>query len=352
METYLFTGTITTRQPLAYSPPDHQDRKDRRSLLPRMTIPTASGPMSTVFVSGSTIRGKLRHACADVCLEREAARKEPVDYERYLELKVGGVKGSSDEERVGLRERAEFLEAEPFMDLFGAGSSRIGWIHSRLDVGAAIPPEQIEPIVLKGVRRDATMDPVLLEVLDADEIDKVLKGLEANRTRSRKEAEAKNIKRQIAQKKKAGRAEDTAELERSLEEAKQAVRKARNEQSEIIGSDVSLLLPLPGYEAIPSGTVLNHRMFLKNVSQRQLAIFMAGLARFAEDPRFGAHRAHGCGQVCVEYQVKRIQGASAHPVGAVTIDPDRWDEDESSLSLSGRPEAWLRAWNDPAETSQ
>ena len=76
METYLFTGTITTRQPLAYSPPDHQDRRDRRSLLPKMTIPTASGPMSTVFVSGSTIRGKLRHACADVYLEREAARKE------------------------------------------------------------------------------------------------------------------------------------------------------------------------------------------------------------------------------------------------------------------------------------
>lgn len=352
METYLFTGTITTRQPLAYSPPDHQDRRSNRSLLPRMTIPTAAGPMSTVFVSGSTIRGKLRHACADVYLERAAARKEPVDYERYLELKVGGVKGSSDEERVGLRERVAFLEAEPFMALFGAGSSRIGWIHSRLDVGAAIPDEQIEPIVLKGVRRDATMDPILLDVLDGDEVDKVLKGLEANRTRSRKTEEARSIKRQIAQRKKAGRAEDVAALERSLEEAEQAVRKARDEQSEIIGSDVSLLLPLPGYEAIPSGTVLSHRMFLKHVSQRQLGIFMAGLARFAEDPRFGAHRAQGCGQVCVEYRVKRIRGVFADPVGAVTIDPDRWDADESSLGLSGAPADWLASWNGSAEASQ
>ena len=352
METYLFTGTITTRQPLAYSPPDHQDRRNNRSLLPRMTIPTAAGPMSTVFVSGSTIRGKLRHACADVYLERAAARKEPVDYERYLELKVGGVKGSSDEERVGLRERVAFLEAEPFMDLFGAGSSRIGWIHSCLDVGAAIPDEQIEPIVLKGVRRDATMDPILLDVLDGDEVDKVLKGLEANRTRSRKTEEARNIKRQIAQRKKAGRAEDTAALERSLEEAEQAVRKARDEQSEIIGSDVSLLLPLPGYEAIPSGTVLSHRMFLKHVSRCQLGIFMAGLARFAEDPRFGAHRAQGCGQVCMEYRVKRIRGVSADPVGAVTIDPDRWDADESSLGLSGEPADWLASWNGSDEAPQ
>ena len=262
------------------------------------------------------------------------------------------MKGSSDEERVGLRERVAFLEAEPFMALFGAGSSRIGWIHSRLDVGAAIPDEQIEPIVLKGVRRDATMDPILLEVLDGDEVDKVLKGLEANRTRSRKTEEARSIKRQIAQRKKAGRTEDVAALERSLEEAEQAVRKARDEQSDIIGSDVSLLLPLPGYEAIPSGTVLSHRMFLKHVSQRQLGIFMAGLARFAEDPRFGAHRAQGCGQVCMEYRVKRIRGVSADPVGAVTIDPARWDADESSLGLSGAPADWLASWNGSAEAPQ
>ena len=78
MQTYLFTGTITTRQPLAYSPPDHQDRA-RKSLLPRMTVPTAAGPMNTVFVSGSTIRGKLRHACADVYLEREKQRGRQVD---------------------------------------------------------------------------------------------------------------------------------------------------------------------------------------------------------------------------------------------------------------------------------
>ncbi len=113
MQTFLLTGTITTRQPLAYSPPDHVDR-GKKSLLPRMTVPTAAGPMNIVFVSGSTIRGKLRHACADVYLEREKQQGKQVDYERYLELKVGGVKGSSDEGRVDLRERKAFLEADPF----------------------------------------------------------------------------------------------------------------------------------------------------------------------------------------------------------------------------------------------
>ena len=348
MQTFLLTGTITTRQPLAYSPPDHLDR-GKKSLLPRMTVPTAAGPMNTVFVSGSTIRGKLRHACADVYLEREKQQGKQVDYERYLELKVGGVKGSSDEGRVDLRERKRFLEAEPFMDLFGAGSSGIGWIHSRIDVGAAIPAEPVEPIVLNGVRRDATLDPILLEVLDEDEIGKVLDGMNANRTRSQKASEVRDIRRRIASARKAG--QDTSELDRSLEEAERAVEDAEKAQSDILGSDVSLLLPLPGYEAIPTGTVLNHRMFLKNVSELQLGIFMAGLARFAEDPRFGAHRAHGCGQVCMEYRVKRIEGASARPVGDLSIDPDRWRDDESSLSLSDQLAKRLDAWNASSETA-
>ena len=348
MQTFLFTGTITTRQPLAYSPPDHQDR-GRKSLLPRMTVPTAAGPMNTVFVSGSTIRGKLRHACADVYLERERQQGRQVDYERYLALKVGGVKGSSDEGRVDLRKRREFLEAEPFLDLFGAGSSRIGWIHSRLDVGAAIPAEPVEPIVLNGVQRDATLDPILLEILDDDEIGKVLDGLKANRTRSQKASEVRDIKRRIASARKAG--QEISELEWSLEAAEQAVKDAEKAQADILGSDVALLLPLPGYEAIPSGTVLNQRLFLKNVSEIQLGIFMAGLARFAEDPRFGAHRAHGCGQVCMKYQIKRLDGVDVHPVGDLSIDPDRWHDDESSLSLIGELADWLDAWIASSETA-
>ena len=233
--------------------------------------------------------------------------------------------------------------------MFGAGSSGIGWIHSRLDVGAAIPAEPVEPIVLNGVRRDATLDPILLEILDEDEVGKVLAGMNANRIRSQKASEARDIKRRISSARKAG--QDTLELERSLEEAEQAVEEAEKAQADILGSDVSLLLPLPGYEAIPAGTVLNHRMFLKNVSDVQLGLFMVGLARFAEDPRFGAHRAHGCGQVCMEYRVKRIEGSSAHPVGDLSIDPDRWHDDESSLSLSDQLAKWLGAWNASSETA-
>ena len=342
MDTYLFTGTLITHEPLAYSPPGHRG-PDKRSLLPRMTVPSAAGPMDTVYLSGANIRGAYRHACADVWLERE----DTVALQRFLEVKVGGVKGSAEEPRVGLSERAAYLESDPFLSLFGAGSSPIGWIHGRLDVGGALPDEPTQPIVINGARGDATTDPMLLEVLDADGRAAVLEGLAANRRRSQAAAEIRELTHRIRQGKKAK--QDTTALEGALDAAREAEHDAAEVQSERLGSDVSLLMPLPGYEAIPPGTVLNHRMFFKHVSQAQMALLMGGLERFAEDPRFGAHRAHGCGRVSVAYEVKRLDGARAHPIGTVSIDPDRWTADESSLELSGEPERWLAEWQEGFE---
>ena len=339
MNTYLFTGTLITREPLAYSPPHHRGR-DKRSLLPRMTVPSAAGVLETVYVSGSNIRGKYRHACADVWLERE----ESVVLRRFLECKIGGAKGSAEEVRVGLSARAAYLEGDPFLSLFGAGSSPIGWIHGRLDVGAALPAEPTQPILVNGARGDATTDPSLLEVLDAHEREAVVEGLAANRRRSRAAMEIRELTRRINEQKRA--MQDTTELERELDAAQHNEQDAARTQSECLGSDVSLMLPLPGYEAIPPGTVLDHRMFFRHVAERQMALFMGGLERFAQDPRFGARRAQGCGRVCVTYEVKRLDGTRAHPIGAVSIDPDRWDIDAGSLELSGEPEGWLGEWTE------
>ena len=334
--TYLFTGTITTLEPLAWSPPGHVG-PDKRALLPRMTVPTAAGPVDAIYLGASTIRGRYRHACADVSLERE----RPVSLERYLQSKVGGVKGTARERRVGLLERDAYLQAEPLLSLFGAGASDIGWIHGRLDVGAALPAEPAEPVVMTGTRGDTIRDPVLFEVLNEEERQRVERGLEANGQRGRAAARGRELKRQVARAKRAG--EDDAEPRHALERMRELEEQATREQSEHLGSDVSLLLPLPGYEAIPPGTVLDHRMFFRHVCDAQMQLFMAGLVRFAEDPRFGAHRAHGCGRVRVDYQVRRLDGVHAQIAGDVSIDPHRWDRDGSSLALSGAPARWLEA---------
>ena len=260
--TCLFTGTITTREPLAWSPPGHVG-PDKRALLPRMTVPTAAGPMESAFLGASTIRGRYRHACADRCLERE----RPVSLSRFLELKVGGVKGSAEDRRVDVRERIAFLEGEPVLSLFGAGASPIGWVHGRLDVGTALPSEPIEPVLLNGRRGNATEDPILLDVLDAEEVTRVRGGLDANRRRSRAVAEIRALRQRIARATRAG--EDASELLLELEAARESEDGAARAQCELVGSDVSLLLPLPGYEALPTGTVLSHRMYLRHVSRRR-----------------------------------------------------------------------------------
>ena len=341
MDSYLFTGTITAVAPLACSPPGHRDRH-HCARLPRMAMQSAAGPLDTVFVPGSTIRGTLRHACAAAWLERE----RPVDYRRYLALTVGGVKGGAEERRVGLKARRDFLAREPFLDLFGAGDSPIGWIPSRLEVGAALPVEPAEPVVLNGVRGDAAQDPLLFEVLETRERDRVFEIGEANRRRSQTAGRARALGRELA---RARRSEhDTAALGRRLAEAEREAQAAAEAQVALAGSEVSLQLPLGGYEAIPPGTTLEHRMVLRHVSPVQIGLFMAGLAHFARDPRFGARRAQGCGPVCVEYRVKQIEELAARPVGTVSIDPRRWDDDGGSLALGGAPESWLRAWHDDA----
>ena len=334
---YLFTGSITTAEPLAYSAPYHRGA-DKVARVPRMPVPSATGPMDTAYLSGGTLRGTYRHACADVWL----ARERTVTVQRVLKVKVGGVKGSAEEPRVGLTERAAYLEGDPFLALFGAGSSAVGWIHSRVDVGAALPGEAVQPIRIHGARGDATTDPMLLGVLDETGRAAVLDGLAANRRRSQAAEEGRGLTRRIRQARRAG--QDTAALERELEATREAERAAAGVQSERLGSDVSLLLPLPGYEAIPPGTVLGHRMVFRHVTERQMALFMGGLAHFAEDPRFGAHRAHRCGRVRVDYQVKRLEGTCPQSIGTASIDPQRWDGDGSSLNLIGAPERWLCDW--------
>ena len=53
----------------------------------------------------------------------------------------------------------------------------------------------------------------------------------------------------------------------------------------------------------------------------------------------------------MKYQIKRLDGVDAHPVGDLSIDPDRWRDDESSLSLIGELADWLEAWNASSETA-
>lgn len=120
----------------------------------------------------------------------------------FLELAVGGVKGSGEEPRVDFIERAAYLDGDPFLALFGASRSPIGWIHGSLDVGATLPDERTQPVVLNGVRGDATAKPMLLEAVDADGRATVLEGFAANCRRAQA-AEGRDHARRIREERRA-----------------------------------------------------------------------------------------------------------------------------------------------------
>ena len=42
--------------------------------------------------------------------------------------------------------------------------------------------------------------------------------------------------------------------------------------------------------------------------------------------------------------MRRFDGGTPKSVGTIRIDPDRWDEGDSSLELIGEPGDWLATW--------
>ena len=220
---------------LAYSPPDHQDRRDRRSKLPKMTIPTLPGrcppyssPAAPFEGSSARLRGRY--------LEREAARKEPVDYERYLELKVGGVKGSSDEERVGLRERVGIPRSRAVH-----GPVRRRKLPNRLDPQPPRRRRRHSPRADRTDRPQGGFAGMRRWIPSSSKSGhgrnrQGPEGIGGHRTRQPEGGGSQEHQTTNRTEKESGRAEDTAELERSLEEAEQAVRRPRTSNRKSSGA--------------------------------------------------------------------------------------------------------------------
>lgn len=301
----MFEGELTTVSPLAYSPPDSTG-PNKESLLPRITAFENGQPVEVPFVSGAAFRGPLRRACADALREKVGVKPSFIT---LLEWRVGGAKGSEKEE-IDPAERLALIDRHPLLALFGAGSSKAGFVSSKLRTGHLIPPGGTTPVVIRGVRRGEHRDVAVITQLDEAEREKLFKWSDANTARSRLQGEKTTaqrrlnvLKREVGDGKRAASdpdyraAQETFErLSRDLDEAEIAAA--------ALGGDVSILLPLPGYEALPAGIRIRHRFDARGVSMLQVGLLVAGLRRWTMDPRIGARIAHGCGEVAGHYNVR------------------------------------------------
>ena len=328
-------GSITTVTPFANSPAGckiESGADKGLQKLPRMPVITPNGgAIDTPFISASAIRGVLRRAAAEEVAELFAARGEEVRFPDWLLFSVGGVKGT-EKETCSPRERHEYIEGNPLVALFGAGAAGAGgMIGSKLHIAHAIPDSEIKPPKVEGARAHEDKSLRLLEILPEDQQALAWDFTVANRDRSELSGQVKSKERELRAARNARKKEDNAKAEAlsaELDDLKERLRKAVDIQEQF-GTSNAIGRPLPGYEVIPSGAEIPHRMSLDAASLSQVGLFFAALRRFARDPVIGAHRAHGCGRIRCDYKVIQREGESIRRLGTLKIG-EREDIPESA----------------------
>ena len=353
-------GQLVTATPFANSPKGCVKKYDPDKglqQLPMMPVFQNGAQMESPYIPASTFRGVLRRAAAEEVAEFFRQRGEDVRLTDWLLFSIGGVKGS-EKESCSPRVRHEYIESNPLVALFGAGDAGAGgMIGSKLHIAHAIPAFKVEPRQVEGARAHEDKSPRLLEVLSDEQQDIAWQLTLANSHRSDLSTKVKDLerKRKAAQSKRGKTGGDELpEIDRQLDELKKRLDKAVAIQEQF-GTSNAIGRPLPGYEVIPAGVEIPHRMTLADASLSQVGLFFAALRRFARDPVIGAHRSHGCGRLRGDYAVYRREGETHKRLGHLEFGESEKEDAEEyrNFSLHGDALAALDAqaanWRENAD---
>ena len=318
----LFTGFVTADTDIAVSPPDHSKKVGLStvSTLPTKTLMRGGMSQDTCYIPGSTLRGAIRNALAKAVLKAQAEADDAMTPEDYLWVAKGGIKDVKTE---GVDERVADLEliqqvrsSNPILSLFGA---MVDKIDGRLRIFDMVPQEPVEPNRKgHGVRSHPFQrEPELANLVDEAAM-KQFREQDANRVDGNVHQKAADAlgKKIAAERKK--EAPDTGRLE-EMERERQEHDDAAKECFKAAGGVVNIQQILGGYEAIPQGTVLDHRMHGRDLSADELAFLFLGLRKLAREGRIGAHGAAGCGYITAEYNLRFAVDGDADLVSAGKI---------------------------------
>lgn len=299
--------------------------------LPRMMVNDDSGNMVyTAYFPGSGIRGKLRRCSRDAWLN---ATGRKVSIEEMRTLTIGGVKGSGSEGSLQIAKIKALREENPVISLFGQSSGYdLGWVDGKAMIGMAVPEKPLTvPEIITGVRRDDLRQGQGIEVLKPEELERLEELAEKEREAGRIRKHIRAIQRKIGEARRNENDEAVAEFSEELEAAEEAL----DEINQQLDSDVSVLMPLSGYEVIPPGVRLKHRMVLRDVSAKDVMLFFDALNLFSHDPILGAHAAAGCGIVRASWDIRVLDGADVRKAGSVEVVPF------DGIALNDESAIWL-----------
>lgn len=340
---FIFEGHITAESPLACCPKNWADLSKKPKGLP-LPIPKIMyrGDYRRLCFPASSLRGTLRRHTRDIVREYMidlTGQDKPFTLTDHYWLTLGGIKQSGKEDKASVLDMEQTRAQNPLISLFGAGDP---FIAGHLSIGYAVAIESISPVVLAGVRTDdLKRSPDQLRFLKTGEVDQMIEQAQGNARRAQLQKDIDALKIEI---KKADKADKVA-LKESLA-VMEGDLKAQKEET----GDVSIGMPLAGWEAIPEGTQLHHRMALHNrlgtTAMLELGLLLSALSRFGLDPYVGAHRAHGCGLISAHWAVKEITPKGKTEIGTVCM--NSFDE----LDLSDDPHGIFASAVDAWETAK
>ena len=317
-------GAVKAESQLATSPPNTppgtpaaSPLSDPPIPLPRMSVTVEGGNVILVpYFPGSGIRGKLRRMAEEVVrfglVGEDGVSPFGVDDAYYL--RNGGVKGTQKEDKADILEADARRHRNPLIALFGAGAP---WDMGRLSVGHARPTAPIPVDVVRGVRRDdfsSGGDALVALAPDARKL-----WLEM----SQRKATASADRGRLRDLEKAARREEDADAKKRAEAEALALKTEIEQREAGAAAEVSVLMPLAGYEAIPAGTHLAHDFTLLRVLECEIGLFLMALDRLAQNPILGAHSNHGCGIVSGMWNVAmRVGELSRYEnIGTIAMKP-------------------------------
>ena len=332
-------GQLVTATPFANSPQGCVKKYDPDKglqQLPMMPVFQNGAQMESPYIPASTFRGVLRRAAAEEVAEFFRQRGKDVRLTDWLLFSIGGVKGE-EKENCSPRARHEYIESNPLVALFGAGTAGAGgMIGSKLHIAHAIPKSKVKPCRVEGARAHEDKSPRLLEILSDEQQDIVWQLTRVNHDRATLANKVKDLEKQRkAAQSKRGKTggDELPEIDRQLNELKERLDQVVAIQKQF-GTSNTIGRPLPGYEVIPAGVEIPHRMTLADASLSQVGLFFAALRRFARDPVIGAHRSHGCGRLRGDYAVYRREGEIHKRLGQLEFGENEKEDAEEYCNFS------------------
>ncbi len=304
------TGTITAETDISVSPPDHSKKIGLATIqtLPQKSVWQAGQLLTMPYIPASSIRGALRNNASRALAAARARMQNAMTPDDYLLVAKGGIKdrktAGRDERVVDYEAAAALRKQQPLISLFGAMAEKI---IGKWQVGEATPLAPLEPNHKgRGVRSHPFQrEPELAALMDKRSYEAFLetdaKRVEANIA----EDKVEGLDRRIWQEKRRPEP-DLDKIEAWKTETSDLKAEAEKLRQEA-GGVVNVQQVLGGWEAIPAGTEMSHRMRLREVTEEEMAFALFALRCLARQGRLGAHESSGEGYISAEYDIKAAE---------------------------------------------